>query len=168
MLQKIKENLHHIIYLLLIVMLAYFTQSYYKKYELFEQEKKIEIQKIESEKLELKNKIITLEKESLKIKNELSKKNRSTKITIKQNADGSFLKEISKIEINEIEKSDIDKNKESSKNEDLSINQDINKKELTTVQENVKIEKEEVKKSNGIWMFIGGVAVCVVSGMCHL
>lgn len=165
----IKNNKMVIFLGIVICVILFLTQSYYKKTESY----KLSLNKqLEISKEQIIS--ITKEKEQLKIDytkqlDIIKKKNKKTNIIIKKNVDGSSTKEIV-----------IDENSEQSNKSKESLSQESNKEKESITEENKEstkesiiveeeIKKEEVKKGNAVGAFLigaGSIILCVVTHVC--
>lgn len=151
-----KNYLFYVVIIALFCVLAYFTRSYTKSLEIEKNQYKA---KYESTKTEL---IVEKEK-SFKLSLEINKlKERNVDIIDIKNADGSS-KKITKIR-------NKDKTNIKNKNEVKLID---NKKEIkeenkVIIEDKKENKKEVVKKSNWVLpiVLIGGIALCIGTGVC--
>lgn len=166
MLEKLKNNYKYLIYLILLVVLAYLFQSSSSKYKLLEESKKVEISKLISEKESLRFQISTLEKKQLSLESSLKKANKQYHSIIKKNADGSFTKEVYSTQNSEQSNNSSNQSSVILKQEDLKIDTNKVAQETIKAEESSRTEIKETSRNNNVFMIIGGVALCVITKLC--
>lgn len=168
MLNFFKNNAFTVFLCVFICIFLYLSRSYYHKSESFKSELNAKIEKEIKINVDLKTKIVEYSINIERLKTELIKKNKKTTISIKKLADGSSTKDIvidDNFEQNSFDKEAI---KEDKKDTTIELKKEEQTKEKIEVEQKVEIKKEEEKQSstNSVFLIIGGVAVCLLSGIC--
>lgn len=166
MLELLKKNGQYLIYLILLVALAWLFQSSSSKYKLLEQSKKVEIDKLYSEKESLRSQIVVLEKKSITLENSLKKANKQVHMIIKKNADGSSTKEIFSTQNSEHSQNNMNQSASTLTQKDLQINTEKVAQESMKAEESSRTEIKETSRNNNVFLIIGGVALCVITKLC--